>query len=311
MKPTGLALLLTAAVAQGDILTDTLPFLRAPGPDYTPENLAPSTGIEDASYAPYSPADSDLGVQEILGVTPEKAPVNLMVGLDLHYTDNAPATVGNSPDGSVLLASYVGISWQPLLQDGWFADIGFIQEFYEFEDGDAYDFENGMPYIGVVKTLVDWDDTLFFARYEYQRLTSGKLTESDYFAHRIRTGLQKTLFSASRQQLSGGISIAQDIDANPERLERREYSAELSYTYAINNSVSATTIARSSLWEFDDGGREDKVHVAGVELSYRLCERATATTSLFYTKNDSNSPFGAGDSQSWQGGLGLGVNYSF
>ena len=194
---------------------------------------------------------------------------------------------------------------------GWFADMGVSQEFYEFEDSSALDFENFAPYIGVMKNIVALDDTTFYARYEYQRITTGSIGDSEYSAQRVRVGLQKVLFSTPRQQLSAGVNAAYDLSAGPDALERDEYAVELSYSYAITHKLTATLMGRSAIWNFDQGGRDDRVHIAGLDLSYNLNENTTVSAGVYYTNNDSNTPFGVNDSQSWQGGLSVGLNHTF
>ncbi|MEM1085233.1 MAG: hypothetical protein AAGI48_14065 [Verrucomicrobiota bacterium] len=311
MKASGFVFLLTSLAVHADVLSDFSPFLRTPGPDYSPADLEPDQAADDPSYVPFSPADSDFGVQQVLGARPERAPVYFFFNLDLNYTDNAPAPTRALEEGSWFASALVGASWRPHLGHGWFADVGAFAEFFQFEQGNATDFENMQPHLGVVKTLVDLDDTVFYARYEYQRLTSGSISETDYSAQRIRTGLRKDLYLDSRQQLAAGISAAFDLDANPERLERIEYAAELTYTWWFTDAISATALWRGAFWDFDNGGREDWNHTAGVELTCRLCENASIYTNLYYSNNDSNTPLGVNDFESWQAGLGLGLNYQF
>ena len=311
MKAPGFALLLSSFAVHGDVLSDFSGFLGSPGPDYDPGHLVPDAAVDDPAYAPFSPADSDFGVQQVLGARPECAPVDIFFNLDVNYTDNAPAAARALEDKSLFVSALLGASWRPHIAHGWFADIGAFGEIFRFDQGDATDFENMQPHLGVVKTLVDLDDTVFFARYEYQRLTVGSLSESNYSAQRIRTGLQKSLFLTARQQLAGGISAAFDLDANPEQLERIEYAVDLTYTWWISDQLAATAAWRGSYWDFDNGGRRDWNHIAGIELTYRICEHASVYSNIYYSSNDSNTPFGVNDFESWQAGLGLGLNYQF
>ena len=203
------------------------------------------------------------------------------------------------------------MGWQPQIGSGWFADLGLVQEFYQFEASNALDFENFQTHLGVVKTLVDLDDSVFYARYEYQRLTTGSWSTGDYSAQRIRTGLQKDLFVRSRHHLAAGISAAFDIDANPERLERSEYALDLSYTYWILDNLRTTASWRGAFWDFDQGGREDWNHTAGIEMAWNFTPNATAYTNVFYSDNDSNSPLGVNDFSAWQMGVGVGLIFNF
>jgi len=305
------AFLLTAMASHGDVLSKTSSFLRSATPSYTADSLDGSSGVVDGAFAPFSPADSDLGVQQILQPTPPVAPIYLTLGVDFQYTDNAPAAIGVAHDRSALMAALAGISWRPHIDKGWFADIGLSQEYYDFDDGDAMDFENGLFYVGVVKNMVDLDDTIFFARLEHQRITTGSLFEGDYHANRVRTGLQKSLFSTPHHEITGGISAAFDLSGGPDALERDEYALELAHTYSITPNLFLTTSARSVAWNYDQGGRDDSLNIIGTELSYNLSESSSITAGLFYTQNDSNTPFGFNDYKSWQGGLSLGYVLSF
>jgi len=311
MKALRLLLLTFPLAANGDILSDFSTFAGPGSPDYDANDFVPDRLIDDPTQAPFSPADSDFGVQQVLGSYEGRPPVHFFANLDIAYTNNAPAQLRALEDDSWYAAALIGMSWQPRIGGGWFADIGLFQEFYEFESGSALDFENFQGHLGVVKTLVDLDDTVFYARYEYQRLTTGSWSTGDYSAQRIRTGIQKDLFVRSRQHLAAGISASFDIDANPERLERQEYAADLSYTYWIRDDLRATALWRGAFWDFDVAGREDWNHTAGVELAWRFNPHATAYTSLYFSDNDSNSPLGVNDFSAWQASVGLGLILSF
>ncbi|MEP4079787.1 hypothetical protein [Haloferula sp.] len=311
MKALGIALLLSSVAVHGDVLSNFSPFLGSPEPDYSPQDLVPDQSMEDARYAPFSPADSDFGVQQVLGARPDRAPVNFFLNFDLNYTDNAPAPTPAMEDGSWFSSILIGASWQPHIACGWFADVGITQEFFDFDEGNATDFENMQPYFGVVKNLVDLDDTIFYARYEYQRLTLGSFSNSNYSGQRLRAGLQKSLFVTSRQQLAGSISTAYEFKSDPGRFERMEYAAELTYTWWFTDDLAGTASYRAAYWDFDSFGRHDWNHTAGVELTYRICKNASAYTNVYYSNNDSNSAFGVNDFEAWQAGLGIGLNYSF
>ncbi len=312
MKAPSLPLLLLVPLAaSADVLSDSTAFLGPRGPQYDASDFEPDQAGEDPVLAPFSPADSDFGVQQILGTYDGPPPVKVFAFFDINFTDNAPAPTRALEDKSWYFSGLVGADWRPLLGAGWFADVGLYQEFYRFDQSNALDFENFQTHAGVVKTLVDLDDTIFYARYEYQRLTTGSISETNYSAQRIRTGLQKAFYTRARQQLAGGVSVALDLDANPERLERIEYAAELSYTWWLAQNLSATASWRGAFWDFDNGGREDWNHTAGVELAWLFCPHASAYTQVFYSNNDSNSPLGVNDFEAWTAGIGIGLNVSF
>lgn len=311
MKVPSLLLLLGSVAVHGDILSNFSPFTNRTSQDYDPNEYVPEIPLENSEFAPFSPADSDFGVQQILGTYDGDPPIHTFFNLDINFTTNAPAPTRALEDGSYYTSAVIGANWQPLLGKGWFADIGLAQEFYQFEQNDALDFENFHTHVGLVKTLVDLDDTVFYTRYEYQRLTVSSFTDADYNAQRIRAGLQKALLTRHHQQLSAGINVAYDIDANPEFLERIEYAVDLSYTYWFREDLSATLSWRGAYWDFDNFGREDWNHIAGLELAWKFHRNASLYSHLYYSNNDSNSPLGVNDFESWTTGIGFGLIYNF
>ncbi len=300
-----------AASVHADVLSELSPFLGSSRPDYDPASLQADSAVGNPNYAPFSPADSDLGVQQVLGSYPGRSPVNVSFETSFSYTDNAPGTTAFDDDGAWFSASRLAVSWRPRIAYGWFADIGLAEEIYRFEGSQAADFENFDPYIGVVKSIPELDDLVFFTRYEYQRITTGSLSQSNYSAQRIRTGLQKDLLLGSRYQLAAGVDAAFDIDANPDELERNSYSADLRYTYWFADHLSSTLSWTGSLWDFRHNNREDWSQIVGLELTWTPCQNARIYTNVFYTNVHSNSAFGANDFEAWQSGIGVGLNYTF
>ncbi len=300
-----------AASAGADVLSELNPFLGSSRPDYNPASLESDSAMENPRYAPFSPADSDLGVQQVLGSYRGRPPVTVTFDTSVSYTDNAPSEIPSQDGASWFSANRLAVSWLPRIAYGWFADIGLAQDLFRFEASDADDFENFEPYLGVVKSIPELDDLVFFARYEYQRITSGSLSDSSYSAQRILTGFQKDLLLASRYQLSAGVDAAFDITANKDELERNEYSVDVTYTYWFADHLSSTLSWTGSMWDFRDDGREDLSQIVGLELTWTPCPNATIYTNVFYTNSNSNAASGANDFEAWQSGLGLGLNYSF
>ncbi|MEI6176994.1 MAG: hypothetical protein WCS43_08890 [Verrucomicrobiota bacterium] len=300
-----------AASAQGDVLSSLSPFMGSSRPDYDPASIKPDSAMENPTYAPFSPADSDLGVQQVLGSYNGLPPVKVVFDTSISYTDNAPGAFPFVNDASWYSASRLGVSWLPRIAYGWFADIGISQELYRFEGNNAADFENFRPYIGVVKSIPELDDLVFYTRYEYQRITAGSFSDSKYSAQKLRTGLKKDLLLTSRCQLSAGVDASFDLAANNDLLDHNEYSVDMSYTYWLADRLSSTLSWTGTMWDFSNGGREDLVHTVGLELTWTPCKNARVFTNVFYTNCNSNVAGGANDFEAWQSGIGFGLNYSF
>src|SRR4051812_6180115 len=94
-----------AASVHADVLSDLSPFLSDSRPDYNPAPLEPQTAVDQPGYAPFSPADSDLGVQQVLGAYRGCSPVKVDFTTSISYTDNAPGETPLEDDPSWLLSS--------------------------------------------------------------------------------------------------------------------------------------------------------------------------------------------------------------
>ncbi len=317
--PVLLPLLLCPSLALAQSPSTIDRFLGSSRPDYDPAQLEAENTDAGRTFAPFSPADSDLGVQEVLGEYKGLPPVRVEVSTDFYWTDNAPAATRPLDDESWLWAGRIAASWQPRIAAGWFADVGVEQQWFRFDQGDATDFENFAAHAGVVKSLTSLDDLLVYGRFEYQMLTTGSFGDSDYDATRVRIGAQKVLFNSTHHQLSAGISGAFDLDADPKNLERNEYALDLSYTYFITDTLSATASWRGAIWDFDSQvgfgpfreDRQDINQVVGVELAWHPCKNSRISTSVFFSDNNSNTTRGANDSQAWTVGLGVGATFEF
>lgn len=304
-------IILSMTSVHADIISNLSPFLSSSRPDYDPASInSDATGM-DSSYAPFSPADSDLGVQQILAAYDGLPPVEFRFETSINYINNLPDSNPFLDASDWFWASQLDLNWMPRIANGWFLDLGLGQGFYSFEDNQARDFENFQAHIGAVKSIPELDDLLIFVRWENQRITNGTLSESEYSASRIRLGMQKNLILAPRYQLSAGLDAAFDLTANEDSLKRNQYSADVSFTYWFGDKLISTISWTGAKWDFDEKGREDWNHIIGLEITWTPCEHLDIFANIFYTNNDSNTKLGANDFESFQTGVGFGVNYSF
>jgi hypothetical protein len=301
-----LALLLQVP-AHADILNPVQRFFGIGG--QFPGETTPVASPYD--LAPFSPADSDLGVQEILSVYEGKSPVAVNYSTAIFRTDNAPTGITSVGESSWVWSNTLTAAWRPRIVAGWFGDFGIGQEILRYDRSSALDYENFLVRIGTFKTIPELDDLVVFARYEYQRLTTGSLSDGDYSAQRLRIGIDKSLWTTPRHSLSAGVSTAYDFTVAPDRLERSDYTAELSHRYAITDTLFTLATVQYSLFDYDADGREDGYFGAAIELIWQFRTDAHFHISLFYDNNDSNSPAGANDYESFTGGIGAGFTCRF
>ncbi len=300
-------LLFSSLAANADILTSTQRFFGMAGqiPDYSEE-----TQPTALNQAPYSPSDSDLGVQEILVDRPDRAPVYLDVGTAILRTDNAPSGTGDDRS-SWVSASNIAVTWRPHLYHGVFWDLGLGEEILRYDRTNASDYENFNARVGVFKVPTLLHDIAVFARYEYQRITSSSIREGDYNAQRIRAGLQKVLWSTPRHQVASNINGTYEWTARPELLQRNEVSVEASYSYSISNCLYTVASARVSRFNYDQFGRDDWTYGMALELIYQVSENFNANAGVFFDKNESDTFGSFNEYEAWSGGVGITAQWTF
>lgn len=303
--------LLGTLCSQADILTSTQRFFGMGGqiPPYTDDSESVEPTV--LGQAPYSPADSDLGVQGILVPREESEPLIFTFDTSISRIDNAPSGSPFTDTDSWVSNSSMSLTWRPHLVSGWFADLGISQDLIRYDRSNALDFENFNLRAGVYKSLPELDDTVLFARFEYQRLTFTSLSTGEYNAQRIRAGLLKTLWEMPGHQLTVGISGAYEWSAHPSLLMRNEYAADLAYHYSITSSLYAVASARIARSNFDEFGRDDWTFGSGVDLIWQISPDFKAIASVYYDRNDSDSFGNINEYQSWTTGVGVGLQWSF
>jgi len=304
-------ILILPQFVSADILTSSQRFFGIGGqyPSYSEEGEEVVASALD--QGPYSPADSDLGVQNILLEQPSRFPVILNLRTGFYFTENAPAPFFRPNEPSSLFMMNADIAYRPHLWNGWFGDFGLGYDYLDFGDSAALDYENMVLRFGVYKNLPDLDDAIVFTRFDFQKITTGSFIGDDYHAPRFRVGLQKAIWTAPRHLLTGTLSYAHEWDTNSDILQRDEISLNLSYQYSITDAVFLAANTRVYKFNYDEFGREDWMYALSLELVWQFSQNFRATSGVFFDKNDSNRGTGQNDIQAFTTGLGLGLELQF
>lgn len=308
-----IALLLTSIslAAPSTFAVDALsPVERFLGTDYDPEEYSDLDLDQQKRFAPQSPADSDLGHQLILQRNDGRAPIRADLSTNVFWTDNTASANSNEDDGFIWQTRLLA-TWKPRIGDNLFADLFLSQNVYRYDSPSSLNFERTDARLGLVKVTPDFFDILFFARYEYARVTSGSLSDRIYTAHRARVGAHKVFLSTPKHTAYVALDYAHDLDTSPSRLERDEISAHIGYSYQVTDKMRAVLYYHHSRFEYDQAGREDTNHILGAELYYQLSASTRLQASFTYVENDSNLPLSAADYESVQGGIGIGLTTKF
>ncbi|MGJ8645146.1 MAG: hypothetical protein ACSHX9_17220 [Luteolibacter sp.] len=304
---------ISSMASQADVLTSAQRFFGLGGqvPEYSEETGELNPTVID--QVPYSPADSDLGVQEILVPRSDKQPIIFDFSTAIYRTDEAASGNPLSNGSSWVSATSLALSWRPHMHKGWYADVGMGLDVLRFDRTSAVDFENLNLRAGVFKLLPDLDNTILFARLELQRITSGSYGNADYNAQRIRAGLQKILWSAPRHQLSSSLSSSYEWTSRPLTVQRNDISLEAVYQYSITNNLFTRVSAKASRFDYEQLSRKDWTYAFGLELIWQMTENFSANASLFFDKNDSNTPafISFDEYETWTTGLGVSAQLTF
>ena len=273
---------------------------------------------EEDPFAPPSDGDSDLGEQSILRRAPERTPVRLRFLSDAWWSDNLAATNTHKSEGW-FWANYLEASWRPRLGDHIFLDSFAEQGIFKYEGG-TLDFESTQLGLGVIKIFPEWGDLAVFSRYEYlytnannpayPLLITADKHLKDHF-HRLRFGAQKTLFVRPLGSAYVATDALLSIDADPSSLERNEYSFQFGYLRKLTHRFSTSLYYRGSWLDYRNSSRQDWNHIVGLEFNYILNDWARLHTSLLYSNNDSNTVGDFDSYESFQAGLGIGLNAKF
>ncbi|MGB0991930.1 MAG: outer membrane beta-barrel protein [Akkermansiaceae bacterium] len=307
LKIPTLLLLLSSPLFAIDALSPVEGFLggNQDSEDYEDRDLG-----EQKRFAPFSPSDSDLGDQLILKRYSQREPVRAHLSANVFWTDNTGSTRTNKDDGFIWRAR-AAASWKPRIGNNLFAKLSAEQSIYRYDSPSFLNFERTDLRVGLVKIVPDFYDILFFARYEYSRITSGSLSDGVYSTQRVRLGAHKVFLSTSKHTAYLALDAAYGFSTTPSRLERNEYAAHLGYTYRITDRLRAVCYYHYTYYDYDQGGRRDINHVLGAELQWQLNKNTTLSASALHVENDSNLPFGGADYTASQAGLGIGLKLKF
>ena len=286
------------------------PIQRFLGSDYDPEEYSDLDLDQQKRFAPFSPADSDLGHQLILQRNPMRAPIRADLSTNIFWTNNTASTRNNKDEGYLWQTKALA-TWKPRIGDNLFADFYLSQNVYRYDSPSSLNFERTDARIGLVKACPNFFDMVFYARYEYARVTAGSISDSIYSAERIRLGAHKVLLSTPKHTIHAAFDYAYNMDTIPDRLDRDEYGTYVSYSYRITDKIRAVLYYQYSLYDYDQFNREDSNQLLGAELYWQLTKSTRLQASFTHVNNDSNLANGVADYDSIQGGLGIGFTTKF
>lgn len=266
---------------------------RANRPDGAPPIATPekTTGLaidDEMDTAMPSPGDSDLGLQLLLKRQERARLFRAFANVSIFATDNA----ARLPDGGqddVFLTTLVGLGAQPALGNNFFLNVALTQEFYRYDKLDVLDFESSEAGVALFKIFPEWHDVVVGVRYGYRRLTDGDFSEETYMRHGPSLTLQKVFIIDRRNSFYLAGTADFDVAADPEVLERFEYSAQAGYDFRLTHTSKLSVFYRYGWRDYQNAPIDESNHIVGAAATWQTNDWAQLELSATWTDNDSDS----------------------
>ncbi|MDQ2659681.1 MAG: hypothetical protein M3Y03_04600, partial [Verrucomicrobiota bacterium] len=194
------------------------------------------TGSDNA-HAIASPNDPDLGEQAILKRSENYQAFTVFASLPVSYTSNV-ALVRTGEQSDVLFTPSFGMSYTPRITKTLYANIGFAQQFFLYNDFDALNFASFDVRAGLVYTVPEWHNLLLRVDYDFNRLSGTDLSREIFVDHSISVGAELPFRIGRAQQVSVGVDLDFSVAADPSPPERHDYSAFVGYSVNLTRDLT-------------------------------------------------------------------------
>jgi len=242
---------------------------------------------DDASFAPSTPGDEDIGEQYLLQRQERYKAFTVWLDSAAFWTDNA-ANVDEGGQEDWFYVGGVTLAWQPRLADRIYLDTYLDQHWYRYNELDVLDYEVGEGGVGVIVPMPEWWNTVWHLRYYYQRITQDIGDDPVYQTHSLHFGGQKSFALSYRSRIDLALLGSVALDTKPSLLARHEYSLVTGWNYKITREIALNVSYRLGYYDyFHLGGRHDWYQNFGVSLAYQPRPWLELAASYNYTLNES------------------------
>jgi hypothetical protein len=271
--------------------------------------LLESNRLQDqATFAPNSTGDSDLGEQLIFKETPKQRPFTFQADVLLFWTDNAANTPAASLD-DWFLGGQVAVGWQKRVVNRLFVDVDVSQQLYRYDRFGSLDFELLQASANLVYLVPSLGDLLIYLGPQFQRMTANDFGDSLFNSISLRTGMQKAFLINRRHSIQTAVMADWDLDTDLEQVFRHEYSADLGWQLKIMRDLTFALTYRFVWLGYTRVERNDALSLVGGNLSWRPRHWLELYATANWNHNNSDIDFF--DYQSTIIGAGLGLRVRF
>jgi hypothetical protein len=235
-----------------------------------------------------TPNDPDLGEQAILKRAETYQPFTIFASMPISYTSNV-ALSRSGEEGDALFTPIVGFSYVPKLTNTLYANFGFTQQFFYYNEFGELDFASLDVRAGLTYSVPRLHNLLLRGGYDFNRLTSGDHLGAEFFTnHAIELGAEVPFRIGRAQQISVGVDLSFSLAADPDEPARHDYSAFVGYSVNLTRALTLGAVGRLAVRDYVEGDRTDVSGILAVNATYRISQWLSANAISTFATNDSN-----------------------
>lgn len=259
-------------------------------------------------FARPSPADADLGEQQLLTKSQRYRPFSVNANYSTTWTSNAFYTPDN-PVSDVLMSGSLGAVLLPHLGNNFFFE-GFAKvQAYRYFRNPVLDFNSIEAGAGFLKVFREFGDLGVYAKYQYSGLFSPRGAGELLHENSIITGVRK-MFQFSRANalfLSAEASFS--LGGAPGYALASEYTLFAAHQVQWSRYVQTSLYYQMQALDFSQGGRADLRNSLGFSVNLQPLKWLSLYSTTWLGWNASNESQYNFFVTNLGGGLGASINF--
>ena len=266
-----------------------------------------SFGPADGFASP-SPADADLGEQQLLARNQRYRPFSINANYSTTWTSNAFYTP-NNPVSDVMMGVSLGAVVLPHLGNNFFFEgAGKIQG-YRYFLNPVLDFNSIQASAGLLKVFREFGDLGLYAKYEYAELFSPRGAGELLHEHSIVTGVRKMFQFSRANSLYLSAEASFSLGGDPSYALASEYLFFAAHQIQWSRYVQTSLFYQMQTLAFQDDGRADFRNSLGFTVNFLPLKWLSFYSTTWLGWNASNQSQYNFFVANLGGGLGASINF--
>jgi hypothetical protein len=271
--------------------------------------LVSSSMTSAQTFAPASPADSDIGEQILLQPEQKYQAFSAWTNWNVFWTSNAQLLDDTNGGSDTFLSGTVGGSWLPYLGNNLFADFSAEQSMFRYARNGSLDFNSLRLQAGFIYVVRQLDDLTLFTHYTYDLLTSRGLESQIYDDHVWTVGARKVWTLSRALLLYASANADFTLGGEPSYALRNEFSLLGGGQVSLTRNLKLDLYYRVAAQDYRYTSRADFNQLIGGGLTFEvtrwLSVQAMSTLGINNSTQSQYDYFAA----NLGGGVGIMVNF--